>query len=679
VSAYSTGRLVRNDEGQLFCERPWYIQTRDELDRFVAHLQWIDNPPETPKDQKAALSNAFVLCQLNPAFLAHEYCQIRLGEGGLAPFNQWTPGQIQLYRAVHGLRQQQKPVRVIILKARREGVSTLCALLGFWRTAFFSYSNGLFAAHEDDGATTLFNGMYGLFLSSTPSRLTPPLVVDTADRLVFDDPADKQRKRRHPVGGSWVMKRTVAPGGGTKEKAGKGRSAGYQFLHGSEVAYWDEPEKFWTGASQCVEDYPETMIFLESTANGFGWYHEQWEEASKGWELRRNTAGTGIEWACTDRRASRSDLYPLFLSWLTEPKYSTAFESEDDREYFLRHLEPEEEMLRDSFGASPEQLNWRRCKLYGNKFNANVQTFKQEYPATPHEAFITSGRKVFDFGALQWAEQLVRTSDVRGVRYRFWLEDGVTGRDEDADGEVVIYREPVDGASYSLGIDGSYGKPNGDFSSGQVLRDDSWEQVAVVHGRLEPDEMAEVCAAVGRHYGLESGQGEALAVVETNGPGLAIQTAMERLGYEAFYQRVEPDSIDKTPKKMNGWWTSGKARGMMVSGLKSAIRDIQKGRGLILHDLATITECMGWVNKRSVSGKVKEEPAAAKGYDDRITALGLALVGGCIENGEGAPIASHTVNNPDGKQVGDPLAAKLMREGRPETRRHCHPVMGAFV
>src|SRR6185369_15256379 len=57
----------------------------------------------------------------------------------------------------------------------------------------------------------------------------------------------------------------------------------------------------------------------------------------------------------------------------------------------------EEQELADEHGLDDAQLYWRRRKIATN----GLDLFQQEYPCTANEAFITSGRPVFDTPTLQ--------------------------------------------------------------------------------------------------------------------------------------------------------------------------------------------------------------------------------------------------------------------------------------
>ena len=81
---------------------------------------------------------------------------------------------------------------------------------------------------------------------------------------------------------------------------GVGRSETFQNLHLSEVAFWpgDKLGTF-TGLMQAVPDKPETMVIVESTANGFDFFKDLWDAAV----------------------AERNDFIPVFCAWWELPEY----------------------------------------------------------------------------------------------------------------------------------------------------------------------------------------------------------------------------------------------------------------------------------------------------------------------------------------------------------------------
>lgn len=142
-----------------------------------------------------------------------------------------------------------------------------------------------------------------------------------------------------------------------------------------------------------------------------------------------------------------------------------------------------------------------------------------------------------------------------------------------------------------------------------------------------------------------------------------------------MYRRIEFDGVKRKPKPSWGWTMSAKARSRMVDELKSAVRN----RRLVLNDPDTIREMREWIvvsNPRT--GKAKEMPSGGPyAYDDRITALGIALVGGVLDKGMGGALVSKTVADSEGtaetRRLGfiDPEALNMS-----SSEEAMHPVLG---
>ena len=73
-----------------------------------------------------------------------------------------------------------------------------------------------------------------------------------------------------------------------------GRSDNFQDLLLTEVAFWRDAKSVLTALLQTVGDIKDSMIVLESTANGVGGdFYERWQAAKNG----------------------ESDFTPIFLAW----------------------------------------------------------------------------------------------------------------------------------------------------------------------------------------------------------------------------------------------------------------------------------------------------------------------------------------------------------------------------
>ena len=151
---------------------------------------------------------------------------------------------------------------------------------------------------------------------------------------------------------------------GTAGNRGVGRSSTVQYLHGSEVAFWQHADDHAAGLMQAVPNERGTEVILESTANGLGnVYHKMIQEALRG----------------------ESEYQLIFIPWFWQDEYTK--EVEED-------FKPtdEEKAYQDLYDISNEHLAWRRAKI--KELGADW-LFKQEYPANPEEAFQFSGHESF--------------------------------------------------------------------------------------------------------------------------------------------------------------------------------------------------------------------------------------------------------------------------------------------
>ena len=99
--------------------------------------------------------------------------------------------QKRLYNTVKEQAKQQKPIRIIILKARQMGFSTLTEALIFHRTVTRRNVNSLIVAHKDESSNNLFN-MSKLFYENLPPELQPMRKASNARELVFENPTKNQ-------------------------------------------------------------------------------------------------------------------------------------------------------------------------------------------------------------------------------------------------------------------------------------------------------------------------------------------------------------------------------------------------------------------------------------------------------------------------------------------------------
>ena len=144
-----------------------------------------------------------------------------------------------------------------------------------------------------------------------------------------------------------------------------------QYLHLSEYAFYKNAESISLGLLQTVADMAGTEIIKESTANGTdNDFYADWLEAKNG----------------------KSRYQAIFVPWYWQEEYCI-----DDVSFIP--MDEEKEWL-DRFGSNglkPGHLNWRRIKLQDFKgdYEQKYRKFRQEYPFTDDEAFLSSITNTF--------------------------------------------------------------------------------------------------------------------------------------------------------------------------------------------------------------------------------------------------------------------------------------------
>jgi len=153
-----------------------------------------------------------------------------------------------------------------------------------------------------------------------------------------------------------------------------------------------------------------------------------------------------------------------------------------------------------------------------------------------------------------------------------------------------------------------------DFSCAQILKvtGEKVLQAAVWHGNCDPDEFGSILVAIATYYN------NAYLGWEINGPGFGIGAQIfDRCGYSNVYmRRPDADNLKSTTALRVGWRTTSKNKVEIVNALQRFLRE----RLITIYDIGTISEL------RVFSRLGANKWGAATGHDDRVMALGGALV-----------------------------------------------------
>lgn len=437
-----------------------------------------------------------------------------------------------------------KPLRFIVLKARQLGLSTMSEALMFLWTFWFRGSNSLVISYEDDQAQELFQ-MMKTYWDHWPHRGLYKLQYSTKRQLRWRETQSQVR---------------VAT---AKNAQGSKRGSTVQALHASEVAFWPDPEPLWVGLNQTIPTRHGTIIILESTANGVGnWFYNKWMEADNG----------------------ESEYIPLFFPFYRHYEYRLATtlcvksELNVDERQLLRIMQRENY----SEDACYQTIAWRRWAII-NKCNGDVQYFMQEYPSTPEEAFISTGKPIFP--ATKVRDSYVRRTGVTGRLYRNGVGQVVFETDES--GPLTLYVKPnrrdVRSDRYFIGGDPSESVV-GDPACMQVLNRQTYEQVAVWHDRCNPIYFAEQMILLGDFYN------HCMICPEIEGGGQAAIGYITKSGYDNVWMHKRPDHL-KQGGMVYGWSTNVTRKQWAIGVLQRRFLD----GSLVIHDPKTYNQLISFV------------------------------------------------------------------------------------
>lgn len=462
-----------------------------------------------------------------------------------------------------------KPIRVILVKARQWGGSTLIQLFCAWIQLFHRKNwNSVIATHIEEAARNI-RGMYTLVADRHPKD-----ILDIRFRAFEGSSKNKQ-----------IVDRGCVIYIGSMERPNSLHSGNYKLVHCSEVGYWKEttqrkPSDFVNAFEGSVPLEPFTLVALESTAKGTGnFFHTTWLNAIKG------------ENAYT----------PVFVAWWEIDMYTMPFDSYKDMKLFVESMNSYE-LYMFSLGATLEGLHWYREK---RKSFDNDWDMQEQFPSTADEAFVTSGRKAHHPLHIKQMEAFAKKPSFIGEMFA----DAPSGEEainnslqfkELAKGDFWVWKKPDYDRLYehryvvSLDIGGSAAKA--DWSVIRVLdrlpmiNGGVPEFVATYRFHMDQDLTAWRAVQVAKWYC------DALLVVEANvlntfqTEGNFTSTVLDIIAhvYPNLYYRDDPEKIKEGVPAKYGFWT-GRNKSEIVSIMTKGLREM----GFIERDQRMLDEC-GW-------------------------------------------------------------------------------------
>ena len=471
--------------------------------------------------------------------------------------------QNKLYDVIKKQTKENKPVRIIILKARQMGISTCVeAILNTNTMLNFNMKTGIIT-HQSSATANLFK-MSKIMYQSLPNKIKPQVLKDNQNELVFNNTDN--------TGLNSELKCMTAG------SSGVGRSDTYKQLHLSEYAFWPGDKKATlNGLLQAVPNTPNSIVIIESTANGFEHFKELWDDAVAG----------------------NSDFIPVFFPWFKMPEYRMQYDGFS--------LTEEEEELKRIYDLDNEQLSWRRWCIKNNCSN-DIDMFKQEYPSNPEEAFLSTGKCLFNkeqvINRIQKLKAPLKTGYFK-YNYNSQKITNIKFVESESKPLIEIYEMPKSGYPYVLG-----GDPAGigtDSFAGDIIDNTTGKQVATLEVELDETEFTRQMYCLGMFYN------EALCCIETNYSTYPTKELF-RLGYTKQYLRTIDDIIDVKIQDKLGFNTNKATRPVIISELVKFFSECSD----LINCKKTLLQALTFIKRED--GK----QAADDGYhDDRIMSLAI--------------------------------------------------------
>ncbi len=481
-------------------------------------------------------------------FRLNNLYHIRNKEGQIVRFRM-NPEQIHAFFNRH--------FRDIQLKVRQIGFTTLEVIDSLDDCLFIANTEAGIIAHSLDDAKKIFEKAK-LAFEFLPSWIKKRRIpeTDTTDTYKF------------PNNSKFMV--DTGYRGGTLSR-----------LHVSELAaiaakFPERAREIKTGAFEAV---PITgRVSVESTAKGMtGLFYELCDEAMP---------------------KDPEKLAPLefkfhFSTWWKHHEYQYEGEVEISAElvkYFAYLLEDHEITL------TQPQKNW-----YALKKSSLKGDMHQEYPSYPEEAFLASGRPVFN--QQEVAADIKRVRDEKHELKSFVIKDM---EENEHVVQVKIFKEPAKGMSYATAGDPAEGLETGDNSALSVLSKD-FSQVAAYAGKLDTDLFGALLVEVAKYFN------NSVLAWEQNNHGHAVENAVKLRKYYHLYRRKTKEKIAEEMKEQVGWLNTVKSKMEMLDELKESYRD----GSLEVNDVETLHEMLKCV--------LEEDGNIIVNGKDRVVCMGISI------------------------------------------------------
>lgn len=539
-------------------------------------------------------------CVADFRYYAENYHSILSKEDGVKTLYPFKDSQEIFLEALTAAERISGIVRLLILKARQLGISTVCAARTFHWTIFDEAKNSLVVAQDIGQADYLFD-MSRFALDNLPWWMRPEVRYDQKGRyLVFDRKDESVRAMNPGLRSQLLVAAANQPGGVAVGK-------GLNIAHGSELSAWANGRVLAEQLLPAVEG-PGSKGLMESTARGRGnFFHRLWKAAEDG----------DIPWTA------------LFIPAYVMRSYSLPIIASENFSLTDEEKATKENVFRDTGDIVPdEHFKWRRMKEKESEQLTSEESVDQEYPLTSESSFQATGlsafnkkrlmemlrttcRNPFAFGEidLEFDDVLKRWNPKPVIRLRKVNESPRIPPQKEYGSRFYVWEMPEKGRDYFIGGDPALGIPGGAFSCGEVFkigrRGEPDVQVAEWHGWMDAEPFSRVLAALGYWYNTAQ-----VSIEMNNDCGGACHFNFTRiLEYPNWFQWERYDKISVSKTNYVGWVTNNKTRGYLLSKFRLGINE----GTLVLRSKPLVDQCLNFAR---AEGEVRYEDQEGSG--DRV-------------------------------------------------------------
>jgi hypothetical protein len=457
---------------------------------------------------------------------------IRHRDTGLSVPFALNPNQKQAMQKYRVWMDDGNPLRVICVKSRRVGFSKLSDGILFAHAASNPLASNLIVAHQYKSSVDLFQD---------------PVMWSKSLPFALPDGTKQVIKFNHSNGESTLK---VATAGSVSSGRGLTLSA----LHLSEAAYYPGQDSFTSLLPTVSARDPNSVIIIESTANGKSGpgeiFYEYWQAAVEG----------------------KNGYLPVFLCFLNDPECVRDEEEAED----APATDIERELMAKPYFASKAQIAWYRY-IKESLCHGQDDTMLQEFPHEPSIAFLTSGDPAFSREELILAHKEITKPKMIG---QIEMCGDQKAEFLPAKGPWHIWDVPDGHSWYYFGVDAARGVEHGDFGCIKIINGHTGRDAARLAERVDPERLLVLLYGAIHYYGIHP---NTVNIELTGNLGWVIQKGLRDgrtdLGIRAMSYVLhswKPTRDDRQPGKNQstslGWETTYRSRERMIIAFRTALR-----------------------------------------------------------------------------------------------------------